>query len=56
MMQAIYMYIAMLERLKGKQDYNYKHVGGARACFCTILNMFHIRGPFFKIKKYFPII
>ena len=32
-----------------------KPVGGARASFCMILNMLHIRDPFFKIKKYLQI-
>ena len=33
-----------------------KPVGGAVASFCMILNMLHIRDPFFNIKKYLQII
>jgi len=34
----------------------YKPVGGAGASFGIILNILHIRDPFFKIKKYLQII
>ena len=34
----------------------YTPVGGAGERVCIILNMLHVRDPFFKIKKYLQII
>jgi len=34
----------------------YKPVGGTGTSFSTLLNMLHIRDPFFKIKKYLQLI
>ena len=51
----IWYYAVKHIQLKGATGL-YKPVGGAGANFCMILNMLHIRDPFFKIKKHLQTI